>query len=529
VIFDFEKYDLPVGKAFDVCIAGAGAAGLALACQLVRRGRSVLLLEGGGRNRWERKSQALNKSHILGETFHGAHSGRFRALGGSTTAWGGFVMELDDLDFQSRDWVEGSSWPFSKSELKRFYIQARELEDTDTFVHDDDDQVWELAKTPKPSLGDEMQMYFCHRVPEKNFARRFADIIGGDRLTVLLHANVVEMIPSEDKRRISSLRFRTVGGKEGTCSAKHVALCLGGIESSRFLLNQKFAPWNEHGLVGRHFHDHVHCFAADVGPTDLGVPNWPYGRFYTPKWSMTPEAQRKYRLLNVTGVVKYADGIFDTLRTGIKVVTGPTSAIGLKEFIRMTPRVPGTLWYLLKSRRDPDYVAPWGKLKLSVSCEQSPLSESRITLSSKRDKLGLLKADITWRISEQEIDTIRQFVALTKEAFAANGIADVIPDPDLHTDKIIEKCEDTFHHCGGTRMAARRQDGVVDPDLRLNGVENAYICSASVFPTSGIANPTHTIVALAARLAEHLDNTLAVQENDMPSARPRVSEKLSPA
>src|ERR1700744_4729460 len=135
---------------------------------------------------------------------------------------------------------------------------------------------------------------------------------------------------------------------------------------------------------------------------------------------MTPEAQRKYRLLNVTGVVKYADGIFDTLRTGIKVVTGPTSAIGLKEFIRMTPRVPGTLWYLLKSRRDPDYVAPWGKLKLSVSCEQSPLSESRITLSSKRDKLGLLKADITWRISEQEIDTIRQFVALTKEAFAAN-------------------------------------------------------------------------------------------------------------
>ena len=213
----------------------------------------------------------------------------------------------------------------------------------------------------------------------------------------------------------------------------------------------------------------------------------------------------------MTGIVKYSDGIYDTLRTGIKVVTGPASAIGLEEFIRMTPRVPSTLWYLLKARRDSNYIVPWAKLKLSVSCEQSPLSESRITLSSKRDKLGLFKADITWRISEHEIDTIRQFVAVTKEAFAANGIADIIPDPDLHTDKIIEKCEDTFHHCGGTRMAARRQDGVVDPDLRLNGVENAYVCSASVFPTSGIANPTHTIVALAARLAEHLDSTLAVQ------------------
>jgi choline dehydrogenase-like flavoprotein len=60
------------------------------------------------------------------------------------------------------------------------------------------------------------------------------------------------------------------------------------------------------------------------------------------------------------------------------------------------------------------------------------------------------------------------------------------------------------HHIGATRMAASPSEGYVDANCRVHGIPNLYIASSSVFPTGGYANPTLTIIALAARLADHL-------------------------
>jgi choline dehydrogenase-like flavoprotein len=65
------------------------------------------------------------------------------------------------------------------------------------------------------------------------------------------------------------------------------------------------------------------------------------------------------------------------------------------------------------------------------------------------------------------------------------------------------------HHMGTTRMHADPRRGVVDADCRVHGIANLYVAGSSVFPTSGAANPTLTIVALALRLAGHLQNRLA--------------------
>jgi len=70
--------------------------------------------------------------------------------------------------------------------------------------------------------------------------------------------------------------------------------------------------------------------------------------------------------------------------------------------------------------------------------------------------------------------------------------------------ELISHFDDSYHHMGATRMASSPRAGVVDPDLRLFGIRNGHVCSSSVFPTSGFSNPTHTLIALAARLAEHL-------------------------
>ena len=512
MILDFETDELGESWNADVCVVGAGAAGLALAHELLRSGRRVMLLEGGGRSRWERTSQALNKTELRGHRYAGAHSGRFRTLGGSTSAWSGQVMELDDLDFEPRPWVPGSGWPIPKAELREAYRRAEALERTDALPPNR--EVWR-AHGGKPDLGEDFSITLSRYCPEKKFVRVFSDLFDDPRCLLVLHANAVELLASDNGRRIVGLRIRTLRGKETIVPVHRLALCLGGIETSRFLLNQRFCPWNASGLVGRHFQDHIQCFAGEVRKADLHAPNWPFGPWrvggsHLTKVRLAPAAQRRLRTLNVSGMIELEDGVYPAMRTGIKLLLGPASTITLGELARMAPFAPGAIWHHLRSKADPKFTLPWAQPRLSVFCEQSPLSESRIELSQARDALGLRRARLSWTISDLELHTIRTYAKLAIEAFAAHGV-EIVPHRDLMSDRFADRCGDMFHHCGGTRMSSDPNEGVVDTDLRLHGLDNAYVCSSSVFPTSGFANPTHTIIALAARLAERLGKQAALQ------------------
>ena len=77
---------------------------------------------------------------------------------------------------------------------------------------------------------------------------------------------------------------------------------------------------------------------------------------------------------------------------------------------------------------------------------------------------------------------------------------------------------DASHHLGATRMGGNPRTSVVNSDGRLHGVPNVYLAGGSVFPTSGYANPTFTIVALAIRLARHLRAALASRTYTLSSA-----------
>jgi hypothetical protein len=81
---------------------------------------------------------------------------------------------------------------------------------------------------------------------------------------------------------------------------------------------------------------------------------------------------------------------------------------------------------------------------------------------------------------------------------------------------------DASHHLGATRMGKDPKTSVVDSDLRVHGVENLYIAGGSVFPTSGNANPTYTMVALSIRLAKHLKDLFKIQ----PSAKTAMGKPV---
>lgn len=497
----------------DVCIIGAGAAGILLAVELARRGKKVVILEGGGPE-IEEASQEPYVSEIAGLNHNGVHQGRFRAKGGTTTMWGGQILELDEIDFQQRQGIEGSGWPFPKSELTPHYARALELEGVSKATQQDQ-SVWrQIGMEPPHFTG--LELFFSRWCPEPNFARLHRHTLEDHpAVTLWLHANAVE--PVCEGQRFRGVRCKTLTGIEAVFHADQFVFCLGGIESSRFFLQSQHSamPWQKSGLLGKHFQDHIICPAAAIKPIDAHkfhsiMDNiFSRGYKYQPKLRLAPDLQVARGTLNVASMITFisdTDQVLAQLKTTAKkLLRGRWRESTLEETLHAVRHSPllarQGARYLLQHRA---YNPPEALIELTVQCEQEPESKSSITLADSRDSLGMQRTRLDWQISEREIDSIRTYVKVAQQSLA--GVAHILPDQDLMTStlRFIQKCGDNNHHMGGMRMSASPRNGLVDANLRLHGMDNGYICSSAVFPTSGFSNPTHTLLALAVRLAEHL-------------------------
>lgn len=497
----------------DVCIVGAGAAGIVLTTQFVKQGRSVLLLEGGGSEVLE-ESQEPYQSELSGQHHNGIHNGRFRAKGGSTTRWGGQILELDELDFLARPGVKGSGWPLHKSELTPFYARAIELEGLSRANLVDAD-VWRQIKLSPPTIED-FDMIFSRWCPEPNFARLHANILEDhDGVTVWLHANAVAM--KWEDSRFRSILCRTLSGIEATFSADEFIFCLGGIESSRFFLQPQAAagPWNRSGLLGCHFQDHIVCGAATIEVANPAALHRSFdnvfsrGLKYQPKIHLRPAVQEAEGTLNVAASFSF-NSVFDSALGQLKMTArnllrGRWQSATMSDLSHALRHAPLLAKQVLRYRlHERAYNPPDAVVGLLVHCEQEPESESRITLSDKVDRLGVFRTRLDWRISDRELFSMRTLVQHATKAL--EKIGRVVADPALMAldPAFRSKCGDGYHHMGGMRMSTSPDAGLVDLNLRIHGMENGYICSSAVFPTSGYSNPTHTLLALAVRLADHL-------------------------
>ena len=122
MLIDLEE-GAPDRLEADVAVIGAGAAGIAIARRLVDRGLSVVLLESGGFD-YEADTADLNAGECIGEPYYDLQSARLRFFGGTTAIWGGRCAHLDPIDFERRDWVPHSGWPFGAAELEPWYAEG---------------------------------------------------------------------------------------------------------------------------------------------------------------------------------------------------------------------------------------------------------------------------------------------------------------------------------------------------------------------------------------------------------------------
>ena len=133
-----------------------------------------------------------------------------------------------------------------------------------------------------------------------------------------------------------------------------------------------------------------------------------------------------------------------------------------------------------------------------------PEAANRIRLSAETDRNGQPLPQVRWKGGETEMRTLARFGTLIAQEFARAGLPVPVLEDWIREGQGNVAVIDMAHSAGTTRMSADPKTGGVDADCRVHGMENLHVAGASVFPTSGHANPTLMIVALATRLADHL-------------------------
>ncbi|HEY4041780.1 MAG TPA: GMC family oxidoreductase [Rhodopila sp.] len=529
MIIDANNLPRDTGLDADICIIGAGPAGIALAREFDATALRVIMLEGGKLRR-SRAGQALYKGESVGLHYEALDQARSRYFGGSSNCWGGFCRPLDAHDFEVRDWVPNSGWPISHADLTAYYRRAHALFQLGPFEYDS--ATWQQwIGRPDARLvafdRDRAISLISQLSPPTRFGRHYRQQIARSRnVFTYLNANVTEIETPGNGSQVSGVWVRTLDGGAFGVTARHYILATGGIETPRLLLasnrHQPAGVGNQNDLVGRYFMDHPRLRSGSVLYNDPGAHSTIYDLHVTlpgairargvkiaAYFGLTPETQRAERLANTRcyAVSRYVGddaASYAAVSHLRQAVHGAGSLLerspaDLLNIVRQSPRV-AVLAAGLKLRLP--FLARGFSLETVV--EPTPLPDSRVTLGMERDRLGMPRVKVDWRLGELEKRTIRRTQEILGEEMARVGAGSVLVNAPNEGDPWPDALAGCWHHMGTTRMHADPRQGVVDAQCRVHGMENLFIAGSSVFPTSGSDMPTITIVALALRLAEHI-------------------------
>ena len=270
----------------DICIVGTGTAGLTLAREFIGKDFIVCLLESGGLKP-DRKTQALYQGENIGHPYFTLHSARARFFGGTTNRWnipieddaGGVRMRpLDAIDFEERDWIPYSGWPFNKPHLDPYYLRAQEICKITPQSYAVPD--WEDPENRPvlPLKGDTVKTVifkFGSRHPFLNDYTK--EIERSDNIKTYLYANVIEIETNDTARAVTRLRVACIQGNKFWVKAKFFILAAGAIEIPRLLLSsnktQSIGLGNQNDLVGRFFMEHPHFWSGLYVPSSPDIFN----------------------------------------------------------------------------------------------------------------------------------------------------------------------------------------------------------------------------------------------------------------
>ncbi len=533
----------------DICIVGSGAAGITAAMELAQASFDVILLEAGG-FRSERATQDLYRGEVNDPDRHPPlQLFRSRRVGGTTTLWYGKCLPLDAIDLEERSFAPYSGWPIDAADLSTYYGRAHPYLDIGENAYQVKDGVPAAAAEMFPGFRSDIVMTNTiarYSLPT-NFGTRYRkDLHAAKNLKLILHANCAKISLGPDGHTVSHLNVRCLDGNHFQVSARQFILAAGGLEVTRLLLAsndvQKRGIGNHSDLLGRFYMCHISgavsvaSLAGRAEDTIYGFERAKDGVYCRRQLWISENAQRKYKILNF-GAWLHFPKIYDpSHRNGILSAAFFAKPLIPEEYLaevaedlarngwncrllaqharNMLVDAPTLLRFvskwidgrILSKRKLPSIVLKSfaNTYRLYYIAEQAPNPESRVYLSDETDVLGVPRLVVDWCISKVDVRSAHTAHRLIQRELQRTRCGDLIFNDSKIEDEIRENIATAGHHIGTTRMSRDASRGVVDENCRVHNVSNLYVASSSVFPTSGRANPTLTIVALAIRLADHI-------------------------
>lgn len=492
----------------DICIVGAGAAGISMAMEWINAGAKVILLEGGGFE-YDDKIQNLYSGKSTGQRYYPLKSARLHYFGGTTGHWAGFCSVFDPIDFEKREWVENSGWPIRKSDLDPFYSRAQHYLQLGPFEYDL--SYWQKSDPAlKPIIESEIVWNKIWQFsPPTRFGTVYREpIIKAKNIHLYTYANVVDITTNEGVSSVESVTIKNLEGKTHTVKARSFVLACCSIQNARLLLasnkqNTK-GLGNDHDNVGRYFMEHLEMKSAELWLTTPKTSSLYDFRFGVTKsraeLAIHADAQRSHRILNGTASLMPLD-----VARKIKPIIDLWSSDD--------PRQSGdSLSRAYSQRGARDEKLKDRAYELFTRIEQSPNPSSRITLDNEVDALGVPRSHLHWELTSLEKRSIRKIYELIGQAAGKDGTGRVRMMEYLHDENDMSWPKLTgggWHHMGTTRMTDDPKNGVVNKNCKVHNLANLYVAGSSCFTTAGAVNPTLTIVALTLRLSDHLKDEIS--------------------
>jgi len=536
---------------FDLCVIGSGPAGMIMTMEYMEKHPEsrVLMVEFGFTGQPKQNSLDDSIDIKVPGNHHEPYNCTNKGLGGTSLTWGGRCVMYDEIDFLKRPSINNNcTWDLDFfEEVKPFVPKA-------TKFFECCDPVFDLKKIPKfedTHIAEDFTegIVTDSRIERWSMPTRFGKRYGETleqlpNLKILLGYEARDFGNLDENGKVSSLKIRSVENKGyDEVKAKNFVIAAGGQESTRLLLRNthlfdrlKRVPQ----ALGKFYQCHLFgkiasiIFNGDPKKTDFGFLRNADGTYIRRRMQFKTSYLKKNDLLNTAFWLdnpfyydpKHKNGSMSFMYLTMlipflaKKLAPPAithtitkgKKIGIqKHLLNLAKDFPGSfitparIFYkrYLIARKLPGIFlfSPTNKYALYFQSEQLPIAENRMELSPENDRLV-----INYGFTDKDVDSIIKTHKALDKHLRDTGCGKLEywhKEEDLG--KVIKQIsKDGVHQIGTTRIAESPEDGVVDRNLRVHGTGNVYVCSSSVFPTSGQANPTFFLGACAVRLANHI-------------------------